>query len=518
MSRGLWVSPTEFVRFAEDSTGKSLAKQIATRDRSPDFSVLNILPNPDPILKRQGKDISVYRDLLSDAHVGGCVRRRVAAVKALEHGVEQEGAKSRTTKRIEAVFKRLPMGRIIGEMLNGALYGYQPMELIWGQVEGLTAPIDIIGKPPEWFLFGPEGDLRFRSRDHLLHGEALPPRKFLLPRQDADYNNPYGIGELSRCFWPATFKKGGLKFWVTFSEKYGTPWLVGKMPKNAPQNEVDALLDNLESMIADAVAAIPDDASVDIVESGSKGASAEVFNGLLMFCRAEISTALLGQNQTTETNSTNASATAGLEVTQDLRDGLADMVAEELNQLIGWICALNNLPGEPPRFAFWEQEEVDKAQAERDQILSGAGVRFSKSYWMRSYDLREDDIEDAPAPGFDPSASSGQRSAQPAPFPERSRRELALAEPDEDEAEPDGIDALIDEAMADWEPVLNPLFEPLRQALEEAAARGETAGELLARLPDLLERMDADPLADSLTRAAFSASLAAQAGLELGDE
>ena len=467
--------------------------EIATRVRALDFNALGLLlPNPDPILKRQGKDISVYRDLLSDAHVGGCVRRRVAAVRALEHGVEQEGAKSRTAKRIEAVFKRLPMGRIIGDMLGGALYGYQPMELAWGQVDGLIAPIDIIGKPPEWFLFGPEGDLRFRSRTHLLHGEALPPRRFLLPRQDADYNNPYGIGELSRCFWPATFKKGGLKFWVTFTEKYGTPWLVGKMPKNAPQSEVDSLLDNLEAMIADAVAAIPDDASVDIVESSSKGASAEVFNGLLMFCRAEISTALLGSNLATETNSTNASATAGLAVAQDLRDGLAEMVANELN----------SLPGEPPAYRFWEQEEVDKVQAERDQILNGAVVRFSKSYWMRSYDLREDDIDE---------------SAPPEPTPEPVPV-AALAEPDQDKAEPDGIDALIDEAMADWEPVLNPLFEPLRQALEEAAAQGETAGELLARLPALLEQMDADPLADSLTRAAFTASLAAQAGLELRDD
>lgn len=57
-------------------------------------------------------------------------------------------------------------------------------------------------------------------------------------------------------------------------------------------------------------------------------------------------------------------------------------------------------------------------------------------------------------------------------------------------------------------------IDPIRKLLLDAAARGETAAELLARLPDLLAEMDADPLAESLTRTAFAARLGAQAGIE----
>jgi hypothetical protein len=92
-TKGIWVSQTEFVHFAESP--KTLSEQIATRSRSIDFYGLGMyLPNPDPVLKALGKDIKVYKELRSDAHVGGCIRRRKASVKALEWGVDKDKAKT----------------------------------------------------------------------------------------------------------------------------------------------------------------------------------------------------------------------------------------------------------------------------------------------------------------------------------------------------------------------------------------------------------------------------------------
>ncbi|MDK4529002.1 hypothetical protein QG082_02890 [Kingella kingae] len=42
------------------------------------------LPNPDPILRKMGKHIHAYRELLRDPLVGGQIRRRKAAVARLE--------------------------------------------------------------------------------------------------------------------------------------------------------------------------------------------------------------------------------------------------------------------------------------------------------------------------------------------------------------------------------------------------------------------------------------------------
>lgn len=418
MSRGIYVTPTDFVSFGEARATPSLSEQIATRDRSMDMSFGFILPNPDPILKRQGKDIAVYRDMRSRASVGGPIRRRKAAVKALEWRVERGKASARVTRLANDVLATYDMDRLINEITNAVLFGYQPLELVWGPFNGAAAPLQVIGKPQEWFFFDNAAQLRFRSRQQPLQGEELEPRKFLLARQEASYENPYGFADLSMCFWADTFMRGGLKFWVTFTEKYGTPWLVGKQPRGTPGSEVNNLLDKLEAMVQDAVAAIPDDSSIDILESGDKGASADLYERLLMYCRSEINIALLGQNQSTESNSNRASATAGLEVAKTIRDGDAALVMATMNQLLRWLTDLHDGEQAPaPTFVLFEEEDVNTQQAVRDETLTKAGVKFTKEYWMRVYRLQDGDIEDALA-GPSMPAAPGTAAAVPVEFGE----------------------------------------------------------------------------------------------------
>jgi len=391
--QGLYISPTEFVRFAEPR--QRLSDHIATRDRSPDFFALGMyLPNPDPILKKQGRDISIYSDLRSDAHVGGCIRRRKAAVLGLEWRIERDKASARMTRLCEDVLGRLDMRRLLHEVLEATLYGWQPLEVLWSAPgAGPTVPLQVLAKPVHWFHFDGDGGLRFRSREQPLYGELQPARKFLLPAQEASYANPYGFADLSMCFWPTVFKRGGLKFWVTFTEKFGTPWVVAKTPRGTPGPEQDKLLDQLEAMVQDAVAVIPDDASVDIKGAADKGSSADLYERLLMFCRSEVAIALLGQNQSTEASANKASASAGLEVARDIRDGDARLCEAAINDLLLWVVQANEGDGAAaPKFELFEQMEVDEVQAKRDKLLFDAGLRFTPAYWQRVYDLEDGDI------------------------------------------------------------------------------------------------------------------------------
>ncbi|MBF5077597.1 DUF935 family protein, partial [Escherichia coli] len=114
MARGIWVSPDEFVAFSEPQ--KSLTAQIASRSRAIDFYGLGMyLPNPDPILKAQGRDIRIYRELRTDPLVGGCIRRRKAALKSLERGLERGHASARVFRFIRDMLDDLDLSRIIGE-------------------------------------------------------------------------------------------------------------------------------------------------------------------------------------------------------------------------------------------------------------------------------------------------------------------------------------------------------------------------------------------------------------------
>ena len=511
---GLFVSPTEFVRFSEGQTRKTLTDHIATRQRSPDFTALGMfLPNPDPILKKQGKDISVYSDLRSDALVGGSIRRRKAGVVKMEWRIERDKASSRMAKLAEATLQKLDLRRVMREMLDAPLFGWQPMELVWSAGGGPLVPLDIVAKPAGWFLYDSESQLRFRSREAPLLGELLQPRKFLVPAQDASYANPYGFADLSMCFWPTVFKRGGLKFWVTFTEKFGTPWLVGKVPRGTPSPEQDKLLDQLEAMVQDAVAVIPDDASVDTVEAGAVNANADLYEKLLMFCRSEISIALLGQNQTTESNSNRASATAGLVVTDDLRDADARLLEAAVNQVLRWMVDLNEGEAAPaPRFELYEQEEVDKLQAERDEILVKAGVKFTAAYFKRTYDLGDEDLAPEVVP---PTVEVGVLASAPTPAPAVQLAATEFAEAPAPAPVPDALDDLVDASLEDWEPLVSPMLAPLQAALDQARTQNETAAELLARLPAVLDLMESNALQEALARTAFLARLGGVANLPL---
>ena len=541
-ARGIYLPDGSLHRFAEKSQVKSLSDHVASRGRSPDFTALGMyLPNPDPILKKMGKDTATYRDLLSDAHIGGMVRRRKSVVRSMEwrlvdgkqsensttagNGRQVQKASPRAMAQGYDALEAMDMDTLMVDILSATLFGWTPIELMWqrgtGKGSGAWLPTAALAKPQEWFHFDPEGQLRFKSREHPMFGEALQPRKFLLPRQDASYANPYGFADLSMCFWPTTFKRGGLKFWVTFAEKFGTPWIVGKQPRGAGAGESDKLLDQLEDMVQDAVAVIPDDASVEITQASGKSDAAGAYKELLMFCRSEVSIALLGQNQSTEASSTNASATAGLEVGKDLRDGDARLVETTINQLLRWVTDLNEGEAAPaPRFELFEQEEVSEVQAKRDEALSRAGVTFTPQYWQRTYGLQQGDIVESVIP-----AKAGiHKPAEAKPSFAEGGMDSRLRGNDgsEDKDALDALDALVDDALNDpdsgWQQIMQPQLDLLQTAIDQAVAKGETASELIARLPGLLAHMPVDGLATALATASARARMAGLAGIPTDDE
>lgn len=446
----------------------NLVSEIATRARSVDYWALGYyLPNPDPILKKMGKDIAVYRELLSDGQVRSGVRRRKAAIKGLEWRITTTN-NEKVDEQIYQIFERLPMNKIITEMLNATLFGYQVSEVIWAERDGLFVPEQIIGKKPEWFLFDEENQLRFRTKENWINGELLPEDKFLLTTQEATQDNPYGLGDLSLCFWAATFKKGGFKYWLEFTEKYGSPWLIGKHPRQAHQTDKDRLADSLEGMIGSAVAVIPDDSSVEIKEAAGKSASTDAFEKFLNFCKAEINIALLGQNQTTEQESNRASAQAGLEVMDDIRSDDQAIIEATFNTLLQWIVKYNFNVEQLPTFEFYEQEAINTDQVERDSKLHAMGVQFTQSYFEREYGFEAGDIKVQ-------AVENGEKSAKTAEFSEGQNRRIKLPMPVpilnqlEDEGE-----AIVD----DW-------LQGVRDKLAQAESLEDFQSQLDSLIPEL---------------------------------
>ena len=374
---------------------RKITDEIATRKRALNFYTLaNILPDPDIVLKKQGKDITIYKELLCDSHVFACIQSRKSGVLSLEWDINRGLDKDENAEEIEKLLKKLDIHKLISDILDATSFGFQPLEIMWKRDKsGHVLPERVVAKPPEWFCFDDDNNLKFRTKENY-YGELLPDKKFLLVQNNPTYNNPYGERTLSRVFWNVTFKKGGMKFWVIFTEKYGMPHLIGKHPRGATKAETDSLADMLEEMVQDAIAVIPDDSSVEIKEA-SKSSSAEIYEKLIDKMNSEISKAILGQTLTTEVGATGSYAAANthMQVRQDIIDSDKKLVESAINQLITWIYEINFPNSEIPVFEMFEPEDVDLTLAQRDKILSDTGVKFTKEYFIKAYGLEEEDFD-----------------------------------------------------------------------------------------------------------------------------
>jgi phage gp29-like protein len=516
MAKGIWINDRDFISFS-DSKKTSLFQEIATRSGSIDFYSLGMyLPDPDPVLKKMGKDQKVYRELTTDARVGANIASRKAGVLSMEWGIDRGKAKSREAKVIEGVFKRLKVNRILSEILDAAHFGYQPIEVLWENVGGLILPKNVVAKPREWFRFSAENELLLCTKA-APNGIPVPGKKFLCPVYNGSYENPYGERTLSRVFWPVTFKKGGLKFWVNFVERFGTPWIVGKLPRGTDKPKINDLADMLESMVTDAVAVIPDDSSVEIIEAAGKGASSDLHRALVEWCNSEVSTAILGHAGASESTpgKLGGDNTAG-DVKQELVDADANVAIETMDTLIGWIHELNFGGSEPPTFSMWQEEDVDLDLATRDQTLTETGVRFSKKYFTKTYGFEDEDIEEISVPSSGSGGLTPSAPQPPASFSEGHRcahcSGIHFADAGKTSAAPQSFglpapspaDDYTDRAGAESVALMDGMIEPVRRLVMEAKSLEEIRDGLI----DLYEDIRPAELGELIARAITTAELA----------
>lgn len=370
-----------------------------------------ILPDPDPILRKLGRSEEIYREIRSDAKVAACIESRKSGCLSMQWDLTGSQENEIATQTIKEALWRLDMPRLISDILDAFLWGYQPLEVMWEKRDNLILPAKVVGKPPIWFAFDSANNLRFLSLDHP-DGQELPERKFLLAQHHATFTNPYGEKILPKCFWPYTFKKGGWKWWVTAVEKFGIPFIIGKVPRGTDVKEREQLLGALDQLVQDAIAVLPNDSQVEILDgnSGKTSSSTSPHKDLIDQCNAEIALAIVGQTLSTEVGSTGSYAASKThnEVREEIISGDKRMVERVLQQLVTWTYELNWQQGQPPLFGLYMPDDVDKVLAERDKILTETGIKFTKEYYVKAYGLSESDFEIASA-----AAESGPEFAAP---------------------------------------------------------------------------------------------------------
>lgn len=320
------------------------------------YRLTNLLPNPDTILRKIGRGIEVYRELKNDAHVWSCIQSRKSGVLSLPWSIEVGKAERRTFDFVRSVFENLDVYQIESDILEAPLFGFQPIEIIWEQDGRFLIPSGLKARPQEWFAYDNNCNLVFKGKIGN-EFEPIPEYKIINVQHEASAINPYGHALLSKCYWPVTFKNGGLRFWVNFTERYGMPILIGQYQRGATNEEIQQLARDLDNIYEDAILVAPMDVKLELHEP-ARSSSVELYLELIRFANNEISKAILSQTLTTELEGGSyAASQTHFQIRKEIIWADSRLVQNALNLLIRYIVQLNFDNNQYPVFKINPQSE-----------------------------------------------------------------------------------------------------------------------------------------------------------------
>ena len=216
-----------------------LGREIATTadgvDITRGYTGPLLTPYDSVLRNRGGGDLVIYEQVFSDPEVKATFAQRQLAVTQCEWQVDAGGERRIDRAAAEALredLERIGWDNVTTKMLYGVFYGYAVAELIYG-VNGSRVVIDRIKvRNRRRFRFGKEGDLRMLTQTQMYDGVPAAAPYFWHFATGADHDDePYGLGLAHWLYWPVLFKRNGLKFWLIFLEKFGSPTAVGKYPR-----------------------------------------------------------------------------------------------------------------------------------------------------------------------------------------------------------------------------------------------------------------------------------------------
>ncbi len=490
-----------------------LDSEFANRLRDPfEQHYMGVLRTNDPLLLERGNGgVELYRDLRRDGKVfSGLQKRQLALVGKAWQAEPRDKNSAKGTQDAEtltAILKGIAFDRMCGELLEALLAGYAVAEIVWTISDGMVVPARVIKRAQRRFVYVQDDEnsparLHLLTRENMLKGVPVPERKFIVHRVNPEDDNPYGTGLGLQLFWPVFFKRKGIVAWNKLCDRFGSPTPHGKYPRNAGPKEKGTLADALRAMSNDGYLMTPEGMEIALLESKLSG-NVTTQQQLCEYMDDWISEVLTGQEPARSGGGALAAASKERkDVRQDLTQADSDLLSETINEtLVAWICEYNGL--EPCHvYRNIKEEEDTKTQAEADKIICDMGFEMDENTVRAKY-----------GEGWTKKTTPRQAYLLPTEVPGQATP-ASFAEPgNTSSAEPDALDALIEEERSEWRMAIDPLVEPIKALLEDAAKQGLSASDLLDRLPELLPQLDTGPLASSLTRVAFAARLAADAGI-----
>ena len=470
----------------------------------------------DSVLRNRGGDLLIYEQVRSDEEVKAAFGQRQSAVVQCEFRVDAGGERRKDKQAAEWLqqqLQKLRWDNTTEKMLFGVFYGYAVAELIYGVDEGKIGISAIKVRNRRRFRYGKDGDLRLLTQASMFEGIPCERPYFWDFCCGADHDDePYGLGLAHWLYWPVLFKRNGIKFWLTFLEKFGMPTGLGKYPNEATPTEKQALLAATRAIHQDSGVIIPAGMELELIEAARSGTAD--YKTLHDTMNAAIQKATLGQTASTQgTPGKLGNEDLQGEVRDDIIKADADLVCESFNQqIVPQLMAWNFPDAELPRvWRVTEQDEDLNTRAERDDKIQRWGFKPTRAYVEETYggewEERQPPPELQPGEAGTPSAIAGAEFADPGHAVAQLLRRNGLQF-----AEGNGIDISPAKPMAaQLDKKLKPVGSQWVEQIRALVMKAESFEQLQDGLLALSADMDLDEYAQVLAEASTAAALAGRA-------
>lgn len=371
------------------------------------------------------------------------------------------------------------MRLLVRQMMEAVGFRYAVHEIVWeprideatGQ-NRLTATFYFV---PLWFFENTTGKLRF-LRNYLgnIHGEEMEPNEWLVT---------VGEGIMEPLAVAYMYKRLSLQDWVTFSEKFGMPGILGKTPAQQDSPEWDALAQAVEEFSADWSAIVNQGADLTLVEAKGGGGSLpfpplveRMDRAIATICRgADLSTISAGSGQ-------GQGASVQGEESDILEEDDAAMISETLDSISRFV--IKQLFGTDTPLAYLRIVVPQKATTDdtikRVAFLRDSGVAVSQAYVRQELGVPAPQQGEAvitrPASPLQPQISllnSAMKDVRASQFRKAALKQLSQAQAE----------------------ALKPLADRIEQVLgiEDPAAQDAAMTKLQADMPKIYRQIMADP-------------------------
>lgn len=468
-----------------------------------------LLQPTDSVLRtRSGGNLALYGQVYSDAQVKSVFGQRQLAVTKCDWKVEaasEDAVDVKAADWLRQELVRIAWDDVTTKMLFGVFYGYSVAEMIYEPYERTVRIAGIRVRDRRRFRFDEDAQLRLLTPTEMLYGIPAEKPYFWHFATGADNDDePYGQGLAHWLYWPTLFKRQGIKFWLRFLDKFGSPTAVGRYdPQNTPPEERSKLLAAVAAVQNDAGLILPKGMEIELMEAARSGAAD--YNKLHDTMDATIAKVVLGQTASSQgTPGKLGNDELQGDVRRDLIKADADLVCESFNLgPVRWLTAWNFPTARPPRvYRDVEEPEDLKARSERDERIGRMGFKPKLTYVQQTYG---GDWVEAPAapvaiPGAAPTVSSPKDSATsfaaPVLRPDVGIAKTLVAQAHLDKA----MDALPGDVITD---ALDPMLAPVIRAIQAGSSPEDAYEQLIDAAPD----MDDAKLQERLARAMFVADL-----------